>query len=199
MAAKKTNKGKKESRFYIANTMNQAKGKIEEKVTEVNDKYVKKQIDTGKEFLNELKADPVKRIDDLIGDSRKALKKARETRVNTIQEKLESTKKDINIKMETRKKNLRDKLDTISKQTQKIYEGLENDAKLIADDVLEMGRKNLDRLPMKKTIEEKLNAGINAIPSKLNLPSKDEIENLVSGIDGVNKKVDALNKEFAKA
>ncbi|MBU2452420.1 MAG: phasin family protein, partial [Proteobacteria bacterium] len=74
-----------------------------------------------------------------------------------------------------------------------------NDAKLIIENILEMGKKNLDKLPMKKTIEKKISSGIESIPSRLNLPSRDEIDNLVIGIDGVNKKVDELNKHFATA
>jgi len=38
---------------------------------------VKKQIENGREFITELKADPVKRIDDLIDDSREAIEKSK--------------------------------------------------------------------------------------------------------------------------
>ncbi len=57
---------KKESRFYIAKTINETKEKIENKVKTYNEKYVRKQVENGREFITELKADPVKRIDDLI-------------------------------------------------------------------------------------------------------------------------------------
>lgn len=188
MATKKITKtSKKESRFYIAKTINEAKEKIENKVKTYNEN-VKKQVENGREFITELKADPVKRVDDLIDDSRDAIKKVRSDRMKTIQKKVDTTKKDV-----------RKKIERINKETRAIYKGIGNDAKLIIEDILALGKKNLDKMPMKKRIEKKISHGIDAIPSKLNIPSKEEIDNLVAGIDGVNKKVDALNKEYAKA
>ena len=189
MTTEKTTKTpKKESRFYIAKTINEAKGKIENKVTTYNEKYVKKQLENGREFITELKADPIKRIDDLIDDSRNAIKRVRVERMETLQKKVDTTKKDV-----------RKKLDRINTETRTIYKGIGNDAKLIIEDILALGKKRLDKLPMKKTIEKKISHGIDSIPTKLNLPSKEEIDNLVTGIDGVNKKVDALNKQYANA
>ncbi len=189
MTTKKTTQTQKnESRFYIAKTINEAKKKIEGKVKIYNEKYVKKQVENGREFITELKADPVKRIDDLIDDSRGAIKKVRSERMETLQKKMDTTKKDV-----------RKKIERINKETRTVYKGIGNDAKLILEDIVALGKKNLDKLPMKKTIEKKISHGIDAIPTKLNLPSKEEIDNLVTGIDGVNKKVDALNKQYAKA
>jgi len=102
-------------------------------------------------------------------------------------------------KIDKTKSKVRKKIEKINLETKKVYKGIENDAKLIVEDFIAMGKKNLDKLPIKKTIEKKISDSINAIPSKLNLPSKDEIENLVVGIDGVNKKVDDLHKQFANA
>ncbi|MBA3010473.1 MAG: hypothetical protein KKF12_10205 [Proteobacteria bacterium] len=183
-----TQKTKTESKFYVAKTIAEMKDKIEKKVKTYNEKFVKKQIKAGREFFTELKADPVKRIDDLIDEGKDTLKKAKTVRMENIQKKVDTTKG-----------HVRKKIDKINLETKKVYKGIGNDAKLIVDDFIAMGKKNLDKLPMKKTIEKKFSAGINAIPSKLNLPSKDEIENLVMGIDGVSKKVDALNKQFADA
>ncbi|MDM8536721.1 hypothetical protein QUF70_08210 [Desulfobacterales bacterium HSG17] len=191
-----TNKtGKKESEFYIAKTIDEAKEKIEtrvksynEKIKSYNEKYVKNQIEKGREFITELKADPVKTIDDLIYDSFDAFNKVQSTRKETVQKKVDTTKKDV-----------RERIEKINKKTGQVYKGLENDAKLIFEDIIELGKKNLDRIPMKKNIEKIISEKVDSIPSKLKLPSKAEIENLVIGIDGVNKKVDALNKQYAGA
>jgi hypothetical protein len=186
MATKKAAKStKKESKFYIAKTINGAREKIEGKVKTYNEKYVKKQLESGREFITELKADPAKRIDGLIDDSKDALKKARSQRMDTLQKKVETTKKDV-----------QKKFNKINKETRTIYKGIENDAKMVLEDIVALGKKNIEKFPMKKNIEKKISAGFNAIPGKLNLPSKEEIDNLVSGIDGVNKKVDALSKHY---
>lgn len=179
---------KKDSRFYIAKTINEAKEKIENKVKTYNEKYVKKQVENGREFITELKADPVKRIDDLIDDSKDAIKRLGSHRTEAIQKKMDTTKKDV-----------RKKVARLHQETRTIYKGIENDAKLILEDIVALGKKNLDKIPMKKAIEKKISHGIDSIPTRLNLPSKEEIDNLVTGIDGVNKKVDALNKQYKTA
>lgn len=188
MATKNATKtSKKESKFYIAKTIHEAKEKIETKVKTYNEKYVRKQLENGREFITELKADPVKRIDDLIDDSRDAIKRVRVERMETLQKRVDTTKKDV-----------RKKIERVNRETRTVYKGIGNDAKLIIEDILALGKKRLDKMPMKKRIEKKISHGIDAIPSRLNIPSKEEIDNLVTGIDGVNKKVDALNKEYAK-
>lgn len=192
MAAKKTEKAKKkmetESRFYVVKTAKQARGKIENRLKGANEKYVKKQFKMGKDFMDELKADPIKKIDDLIDDGREAVKKTREKRVGAVKQTVKKTRTTV-----------KKRLDTINTEGKKVYEGIESDARIIVEEALEMGKKNFDRIPFKKNLEEKISKGMSAIPSKLNLPSREEIDNLVSGIDGVNKKVDALNKQVVKA
>jgi len=187
MTTKKSTKTtQKESRFYIAKTINDAKEKIQGKVKTYNEKYVKKQVETGREFITELKADPVKRIDDLIDDSRDAIKRVRTERMETLQKKMDTTQKEV-----------RERMDRITKETRTIYKGIGNDAKLIVEEMIALGKKRLDKIPMKKNIEKKISQGFDAIPSKLNIPSKEEIDTLVKGIEGVSRKVDALNKEYA--
>lgn len=183
-----TGKTKAGSKYYVAKTVVEMKERIEKKVNTYNEKFVKKQLENGREFLAELKADPVKRIECLMNEGKNALKKAKAVRMENIRKKVDGTKRDV-----------RRKIKKISLETKKAYKGIENDAKLIVEDFIALGKKNLDKLPMKKTIQKNISAGIGAIPSKLNLPSKEEIENLAIGIDGVNKKVDALSKQYANA
>jgi len=189
MATKKTSKTTEtRSKFYIVKTANEAKKKIESKLKTYNEKYVKQQLENGREFITELKSDPVKRIDDLIDDSKDALKKARTAQVKSLQKRVSTTKKDV-----------RKKIKKMTRTSRGVYSGIENDAKLIVEDFIALGKKNMDKIPMKKTIEKKISDGIDAIPTKLNLPTKFEIDNLVTGLDGVNKKVAALNKQFKSA
>lgn len=176
------------SRFYVAQTLQKARGGMEERVREIKSRYLEKQMESGKAFLSELRADPIKRIDDLIDDSRETFSRARESRMETVQKKVE-----------TAKKQVRDSVDTISRESRKVYDGIRSDAKRVTEDVMDLSRKKLDSMPMKKTVEKKIHVGIHALPSTLHLPSRQEIEDLVSVVDGVNKKVDEINVELAKA
>jgi polyhydroxyalkanoate synthesis regulator phasin len=183
-----TKKDEKKSRFYVTKTISEARAKLEDKVNTANEKYIEKPIKKSREFISELKADPVKTIEDLIDDGREAIEREANTRMDSLKEKVE-----------TRKTKMRERMDKINKETRKVYEGIEKDARLVVDDMIDAGKKQLDRIPGKQKVEKKLSATLNAIPSKLNLPSKEEIEGLVAGIDGVSKKVDDLNRDFSKA
>ncbi|MCG8635957.1 MAG: hypothetical protein MI863_19150 [Desulfobacterales bacterium] len=188
MATKKSPKtGKGAPRFYVTKTIGEVRGKIEDRVNEYNEKFIKKPVESSREFLSDLKADPVKTIDDLIDDGKEAIEKEKKARIKAFRKSIDG-----------KKQAVRKKMDKLNAEAKKVYAGINSDAKLLVKDAKEMGKKQLDRIPMKKAIEKKITKGIDAIPSKLNLPSKDEIDNLVTGIDGVNKKVDAINKGFAK-
>ncbi|MEE4356925.1 MAG: hypothetical protein V2I97_10675 [Desulfococcaceae bacterium] len=178
----------KKSRFYIVNTVNDAKDKMEDRVKSYNEKYVKKNLAAAREFFTELKGDPVKTIDDLIYDSRETLRKVKSERVETVQKKVDTTKEEV-----------RGKMEKANRTGKEIFKKIENDFKLLREDIIAMGKKNLDRIPMKKNLEKKISEGVDSIPSKLNLPSKSEIDNLIVGIDGVSKKVDALSCQTAGA
>jgi hypothetical protein len=93
---------------------------------------------------------------------------------------------------------------------EKVIKGVTGDAKLVVSDVKNMKNKTFDTFTSKKSITKRVNKiaakksitkAINKItakiPSRLNLPSKDEIQGLMTGVDGINKKVDKLNKLYA--
>ena len=67
---------------------------------------------------------------------------------------------------------------------EKVFKGVSGDAKLFADDIKGFKSKTLDKFTAR-------------IPSSLNLPSKEEVQRLMTGVDGISKKVDKLNKFYA--
>ena len=105
---------KTKSKFYVAEKVIEAKAKIETKVKTVNDKLIKKQFESSREFLSELKADPVKRIDVLIVDSKDAIKKVKTEKLETLQKKVNTTKSKI-----------REKLEKINLETKRFIQELE--------------------------------------------------------------------------
>ncbi|SMD00369.1 hypothetical protein SAMN02746065_12023 [Desulfocicer vacuolatum DSM 3385] len=172
------------SRFYVAQSIRDAKEKIQEKIKTYNEKYMKEQLETGRGFIHEFKSDPVKTVDDLIGDSHNVIQKIKSARMEILQKKMDTTKKDVHRQLEK-----------INKTTHTVCKGIEGDAKLIAEDLLDLGKKNLDKMSLKKKIEKKIFQGIDAIPEKLNIPSKKDIDDLRNSINRVNQKLDGLNKK----
>jgi len=74
---------------------------------------------------------------------------------------------------------------------------VEKDTRKIADGLVDNGKDFMDKIPLKKSIEEKINDGFEAVPARLNLPSKWEIQKLTSTMSALNKKVNALNKQYS--
>ena len=105
----------------------------------------------------------------------------------------------IDKKMDVAKKDILQKIETINKETRTIYKGIGHDVKLIIEDVVTLGKEKLDKMPLKKNIEKKIFDGIDAIPAKFNLPSKEEIDSLITEIEDVDKKINALNKQDLNA
>ena len=184
----KTAKPKTESRFYIARTVLEIRETIKDKVDTYKEKYIKNQLKTGREFISEFKDDPMKRLNDSIDDGKEAMKKVKKGPFKAAGKIID------NVKTGTR-----EKMEKAGQIRKEIYRGIEGDARLVVDDMVNMGKKTFDKLPIKKNIENKINSTIHSIPSRLNLPDKEEIKSLMNGINGMNKKVDELNKLHVSA
>jgi len=78
-------------------------------------------------------------------------------------------------------------LEKLNSEGKKVYNGVESDVRRVIKDVIEMSKKNIDKIPMKKKLEDKISKGIESIPVKLNLPSRHEIDSLTSEITKVKE------------
>ncbi|RPJ77870.1 MAG: hypothetical protein EHJ94_10315 [Deltaproteobacteria bacterium] len=96
------------------------------------------------------------------------------------------------IKTDTRKK-----VDSYFENGKELLQKVEKDARLIVEDLLETGKKSIDKIPGKKSIEINLEKRVKSIPSRLNLPSKKDIENLNQSMKALNRKVETLNSQYA--
>jgi len=78
-----------------------------------------------------------------------------------------------------------------------VVEGVEKDARLVVDDLVENGKKAFEKIPGKKAIEKRIDSGMKSIPKQLNLPNRKDIEKLNSSMKALSQKVEALNKQYA--
>jgi polyhydroxyalkanoate synthesis regulator phasin len=62
-------------------------------------------------------------------------------------------------------------------------------------DVIDGGKKALDQVPGKQRIEKEIASRMKTMPARFNLPSKKDIDSLVSRVKQLNAKVDALTEE----
>ncbi|SLM30204.1 hypothetical protein MTBBW1_2130099 [Desulfamplus magnetovallimortis] len=197
-------------RFETIKAIRETRESFKKKVDCYNDKYIKKTVDSGREFMKELQNDPLKKIDSIIEDSSKAVKTFKsdsrkkydevKTKSKEISGKFkESPFKYVGDVVKDAKADTEKKIEKYKENRKKFLEGVEKDVNIIRQDIMDAGKKVIDNLPMKKRVEKKISSTIEKFPSILNLPSKKEVEELISGLDSVSKKVDSLSKQASAA
>ena len=179
---------KTESRFYIGQTIIKTKNRLQNKIDAQTQKLIKARVKTGRKFISDIKKNPGKQLNSFIDDNK-----------NRVKEFTSDSKKSYQTFIDDSKTTM-----------EKVIKGVTGDVKLIVGDAKEMKNRAFDTFTSKKTITKRVNkiASKNSIiktinnitakiPSRLNLPSKEEIQELMTGVDGINKKVDKLNKLYA--
>ena len=167
------------SRFYIGKTIIETRDTIKNKIDAKTKKHIKARVETSRKFISDLKKNPVKQLDSFIDDNKQSIKKF------TIDSK----------------KRYRTFISDNKITMKKVFKGVSGDAKLFADDIKGFKSKTFDKFTAKntaaKSIEKRINKITARIPSSLNLPSKEEVQVLMTGVDGISRKVDKLNKLYA--
>ncbi len=211
----KKEKVKTPSRFYVVRNLQEARDNLTDRLDEYNAKYIKKPIENGKEFVEDLKKDPRKTLEtlvddgkDMIEDVKKDARKKIDTLVDDGKAFLKKAKKDPKKAfnqlvddgkefIEELKDDTRGKLDNLIEDYKTVLKGIEKDARMVKKDLLDNGKKVMDKVPGKQKIEKKISSTIKSIPSQLNMPSKKDIDSLVRGMKELNEKVDTLSKVYA--
>lgn len=74
----------------------------------------------------------------------------------------------------------------------KVSGRVRTDAGNAVNSMVEKGRKMLPEIPGAKTVEKKINSGIDTAVGFLNLPTKTDIENLTVAMENLSRKMDGL-------
>ena len=212
-AKKSTKKAvkKTKSQFYVVRTAREAGDNLTDMVKDYNEKYLKKPFKAGKEFIEDVRKDPSKVFDGLVDDGRdfvKGVRKDAQKTVNDGKKLVKDLSKDprkvIDSFVDDAKeyvgdvrKDARKTLDGFVDNGKEFFEGAEKDARKVIDDFLDSGKKAFKKFPMVETVEKKVNSGLKAVPSQLNLPGKKDIEKLTSSVKALNNKVEHLSKQYA--
>lgn len=197
----KSQKG--ESKYHTLRAVQETRESMKRRLDLYNEKYVSKSIESGRGFIKGLNKDPLKKIDEMISSSTKAAKNLRSDSVKKYDELKDKTKeftekvKKSPFKMmgsiaSQAKSDTTRKFEEYRASRRKIVENIEKDAEIVKKDILDAGKKVIDKIAVKRSIEEKIGRTVQKLPSMLNLPSKKEVEELIKGIDSVSRKVDSL-------
>lgn len=211
----KQEKAKTPSRFYVVRNIQEARDNLADRLDEYSEKLIKKPIENSKEFVEDLKKDPRKTIEalvddgkDLIADVKKDARKKIDSIVDDGKAFLKKAKKDPRKTLtrlmdeskdffEELKEDTREKMDGLVDDYKTVLKGIEKDARIVKKDLLESGKKAIDKVPGKQKIEKKITSTIKSIPTQLNMASKKDIDSLVRGMKELNEKVDTLSKVYA--
>jgi polyhydroxyalkanoate synthesis regulator phasin len=211
--SQKKSTAKAKTRYYVVRTVEQARTDLTNRLEDYNRKYIVQPLETGKTFVQDLKAEPRKvvvnlfkdgkaritdlnkdawtRVNGLAKDGRAFLTKAGKSPRETFNDLIDDGKEVV----EDLRSSTRDKLTDLVDEAKRFLKGVEKDTYLVMADVIDGGKKALDQVPGKQRIEKEISSRMKTIPAKFNLPSKKDIDSLVSRVKQLNAKVDALTEE----
>jgi len=71
----------------------------------------------------------------------------------------------------------------------------EKDALKRFDEFVDNGRKYLYKVPMVETIEKRVSTSLNSVPRMINMPCKEDIDNLTSAMETLNANIESMKKQ----
>ena len=207
MAQKKTKRQtrkKAASRFYVVRSIQDVRKNMTERVENYHQEFIKDPLQSGKDVVEDFRDDPRKAMDTLIDDSRRFvgdLKKDAKKKVNgvvTDSRKLyKKARKNPRKTLNNMVDDGRDFAEDLFEDGKSFMKGIEKDAQIVLDEMVDSGKKAMDNLPGKKKFQKKLENRIESLPKQFNIPTRKDINLLMSKLKDLNQKIDTLGKEIA--
>ena len=207
MAQKKTKRQtrkKAASRFYVVRSIQDVRKNMTERVENYHQEFIKDPLQSGKEVVEDFRDDPRKAMDTLIDDSRRFvgdLKKDAKKKVDgvvTDSRKLyKKARKNPRKTLNNMVDDGRDFAEDLFEDGKSFMKGIEKDAQIVLDEMVDSGKKAMDNLPGKKKFQKKLENRIESLPKQFNIPTRKDINLLMSKLKDLNQKIDTLGKEIA--
>ena len=189
---KKTGK-KAESNFHAVRSLYKTGENWVETAKDYNHKYITTPLENSRDFVADMKDDPKKTFGDIfdngkgfVEDVRKDPKKMLTDLVDGSKDLAEGAREDFFKAVETVLDGGRD-----------FYTGMEKDTREILDDFVDRGKKFTDRIPGKEAVEKGISKSLEAVPDRLNLPSKKDMEKLSKTVRTLNTRLNTLSKQCA--
>lgn len=112
--------------------------------------------------------------------------------IKTSKEFIEKTEKDSRKIMDNFVSTGKDK---VKEYNEKYLSKITENSKEFYSDILSKGKELKAKLPIDK-IEDQISKSYNAVTEHINLPRREDIENLTKSMDTLNANVDVLNKKL---
>lgn len=201
--SKSQSKKKAASRFYVVRSIHDVRKNVTERVESYHQDYIKAPIESGKEVVEDFRDDPRQALDNMVDDGCKFvvdLKKDAKKRVRGVA--VDSRKFYRKAKKNPRKTftslvdDGKDMAEDLLEDGKAMMKGVEKDARLVLDEMADSGKKALDNFPGKKKLQQKIEKRIKTVPLRFNMPTRKDINQLMSRLDDLNTKIDTLGKAY---
>jgi polyhydroxyalkanoate synthesis regulator phasin len=145
---------------------------VNEKLDEIR-KETKETIDAwlkdGKKFATDLKKNPKKTVNDMVKEGKEKVGDVRKDARETFEDWVDEGKK--------------------------FFKGVKGDARKGFDEIIDTGKKIFPKTEVVEKMEKKINKGLSSVAQRMNIPAKSDIDQLISAMDNLDKKVNALNQK----
>jgi polyhydroxyalkanoate synthesis regulator phasin len=191
------------SRYYVVRKIQDVRKNAAERVENYHQAFIKDPVESGKAFVEDLRDDPRKALDNLVDESRRLvgdLKKDAGKKVNGVvadgRKLYQKARKNPRKTVVGMVDDGRDFAEDLLEDGKSIMKGIEKDARIALDEFVDSGKKALDNLPGKKKFQKTIEKRIQSVPAQFNLPTRKDMDMLMDRLEGLNTKIDTLGKEF---
>ena len=196
------------SRFHTVKRIEKATDQWTRSLQDAHAKWVKAPVDDAKTLFGDLKKAPRPTIDRMVADSRKQVSEFNQSSRRKIETWTQDGKELITKTKKAPANTLGGLIDDGKRRIAKLREetrdtandiikDLEKDARLAVDDLTAFSARQFDRIPGKKNMQKNIRERMASVPAQFNLPSKEDMENLMNGLKQLTAKVETLNQEQA--
>lgn len=166
---------KTDSKFYIGQKLSCLRDDLQKQVETGISKYIKPGMKVSRRFIDDLKNDPKDTVNHMISDRKKEFKKFTADKKKSYDNFLKDSRNNV----------------------REIADGIKSDVKLAKKDLSDLKNKAFSKAAVKKDIKKRIDNVMISIPSRLNLPSRNEVDGIMKDLEGISKKVDQLNRLYA--
>jgi polyhydroxyalkanoate synthesis regulator phasin/DNA-dependent RNA polymerase auxiliary subunit epsilon len=192
------------SRYYVVRTIQDVRKNVTDRVENYHQEFIVDPIESGKEFVEDLRDDPRKALNNLVDDGRRVvgdLKKDTRKKVDGVvadgRKFYKKARKNPRKTFVSMLDDGRDFAEDLLQDGKSVMKGIEKDARIALDEIVDGGRKALDNLPAKKKLQKKIEKRIKSVPVQFNLPTRKDMDMLMDRLESLNTKIDTLGKEYA--
>ena len=191
------------TRYATLRTVRETRESLERRAKEYKTALVNKNMDRGRDLLTDFRKKPYDTLDGILADSRDFVRNLSEKSGKTFENVKEETRawvrksaghpfKTLGNAAGSLRRDADQALEKLASARKKAAKDLERDFRLAISDIKDLRKKGMDRLPTKTGLTNAVKNRIASLPGVLNLPSRTEIDDLIQGIEGIEKKIDGL-------